>query len=810
MKHRLVRRLVAVAALVTAPLTAAGTADAAWASTADAVWADPEPSQKVDAGLAHRLAAGGDGLVRVNVVTRDRTALASAASAVDAAQVVQKLSRLPVVTLRADEAAVERLARQPGVLSVSEDVPVAPALARSVPLIGGDRTREAGLTGEGSVVAVLDSGVAVHHPFLGGRVVAEACFSPSDPGYAATSLCPDGAERQEGPGAADSESGPCANLDCAHGTHVAGIVAGDGEGLSDADGSGVAPGAALAAVQVYSRFDSVAYCGAAGTPCLLSFVSAQIAGMEKVLELAEGGLPVAAVNLSLGSGRYTAACDNDPRKVAVDRLLAAGVATVVAAGNQGYPDAVSAPACVSSAIAVGSTTDQDEVSGFSNAGPLLDVFAPGSDIVSSVPNGQWASKSGTSMAAPHVAGALAVLRQAFPGATPAELEAKIKATGKDIIHEGVTIPRLQLDDAALGAAPRPGPDQLFQTRARLLDNVTIGGSSTLTVKVAGAAGLPGRGVAAVALNVAAKGDLFNTGSLAVHPSDTVGPNGGTVFYDATRYASTMILAKVGADGAIKVENHSGQPVRVYLDVHGYTLDHAAATVAGTYLPITPVRIADRVPVPAMGELRLPTSAIPEIPPEELQSLALTVLVKSPSTGTMRVYAAGDPFPPDANVDYPANTPTQFFTIVKPGTDGKVNVHNLGAGAAEVSIEVSGYYTTARRGSVTRATDPLPLATGVTIAAGGTHVLRPGDVEGVPASRVRALGLAVTARGVAGGTVEIVPAGGGVTVRTVAYTAGKDTAGFATAALRPDGTIVLKNQGASPVTVSVDAYASFIG
>ncbi|WP_431926078.1 S8 family serine peptidase [Nonomuraea jabiensis] len=403
-----------------------------------------------------RARAAAAGRIRVNVVTRTRADLPDAASA---GQVLRTSSRFPMVTLRVDAAALDRLATRPGVMSVSEDRPVPPVLAESVPLIGGDRTRAAGLTGEGSAVAVLDTGVATGHPFLGGRVLDEACFSPIDADYGATSLCPDGTAQQEGPGAADSEQGPCADpaLDCDHGTHVAGIAIGDGKGVAGAPPAGVAPGAGLVAIQVFSKFTSEDFCGAGAAPCVLSFTSAQVAGLEKVLELKEAGTPLVAANLSLGGGRYTAACDTDPRKPAIDGLLAAGVATVVAAGNNGYGDAVSAPACVPSAVTVGSTTDDDTVSAFSNRGPLLDLLAPGTSIVSSVPGDRWAPLSGTSMAAPHVTGALAVLRQAFPQASVAELESAMKTTGKAITYTGATTPRLRLDAAALPQTPTPTP-----------------------------------------------------------------------------------------------------------------------------------------------------------------------------------------------------------------------------------------------------------------------------------------------------------------------------------------------------------------
>ncbi|MFI7704057.1 S8 family peptidase [Nonomuraea sp. NPDC049480] len=782
------RMVVLVAILLSSIIATAGTSTAAAGP-----WVEP--------GLAGKLATGAK--IRVNVVTRERADLAAVSGA---GQVLQTLSRSPVVTLRTDQAGLQRLTGQPGVLSVSEDRPVPPVLGQSVPLIGGDRTRTAGLTGEGGAVAVLDTGVATGHPFLGGRVVAEACFSPADPDYSASSLCPDGADRQEGPGSADAESGACADelLDCSHGTHVAGIIAGDGEGLNGDDGSGVAPGADIVAIQIFSRFDSDDFCGSGGAPCVLSFTSAQLAGLEKVQAL-KATLPIVAANLSLGSGRHTAPCDNDPRKAAIDALLAAGVATVIAAGNNGYPDAIAAPACVSSAIAVGSTTDGDTLSSFSNRGPLLDLLAPGSDVVSSVPGDGWAPMSGTSMAAPHVSGALAVLRQSYPALGPAALEAKLEETGRGIGYTGAITPRVQLDAAALDTTPRPGPDQYFHSRGRLVDNVQISASSAMTVQVAGVAGLPAQGIRAIALNVSAKGEFLSTGAIAVHASDEQEPDGRALAYDTTRYASTMIITKVGADGKIKIVNRGTGPVRVTLDAHGHTLSQVATVVGGTYVPITPARVADRTVIPAWGNHLLSIADMRGLPATGVAQVALTVILKSPSTGTMRMYAAGDVYPAEANADYPAGIATQFYTIVKPGPDGRINVHNLGFDNVEISVDVTGYYSAGQRGSVVKAIRPAPAARALAIPAGGTKTLR---FTGLPASGVTAVALTVAARGAATGVVSVLPQSGQTTARVVSYPAGKDAIGFTAAAMRADGSVVLKNEGAGQVSVDVDVYAYF--
>ncbi|MFH8475499.1 S8 family peptidase [Streptomyces sp. NPDC018000] len=384
------------------------------------------------------------GTVRVNVVTDQRTDLASAS---EAGETLVSYDTLPLVTLRVDNAGLQQLNTQPGVISVTEDIPVAPTLNESTALIGSDRAAAAGKTGTGTTVAILDTGVAAQHPFLTGRVKTEACFSVIDESYGSTSLCPNGTTQQEGSGSADAETGPCATMGaaCSHGTHVAGITAGNGTGISGAPTRGVAPGADIIAIQVFSKFDTDSYCGAGNSPCVLSFTSSQIKGLEKVYALKRAGTNIIAANMSLGGGRWTTACATDPRKMIIDNLLTEGVATVIAAGNNGYTDAVSAPGCVSSAITVGSTTDDDQLSTFTNRGPLLDLLAPGTGIVSSVPGGGFASKNGTSMAAPHVTGALAILRQTYPDKPLTELETILKSGGKTIGYTGATTPRIQLD-----------------------------------------------------------------------------------------------------------------------------------------------------------------------------------------------------------------------------------------------------------------------------------------------------------------------------------------------------------------------------
>lgn len=361
---------------------------------------------------------------------------------------VARFETIPYLGLEVDADGLAVLLADPDLVSIQEDVPVPATLSGSIPLIGADDAWTAGYAGSGQAVAILDTGVDKSHPFVAGRIISEACYSTNASSYNASSVCPNGQEAQTGSGAGVN----CATSieGCDHGTHVAGIAAGNGSTFD-----GVAREANLIAVQVFSRFyDSFGknYCGNNGhsSPCALTFTSDQILGLERIYAL-RPTYDIAAINMSLGGGNYTSPCDSDSRKAIIDNLRSAGIATVVSSGNSGYTNAIGAPACISSAISVGSTTDSDTVSSFSNSASILDLLAPGSSIYSAVPGGTFGTKSGTSMAAPHVTGAWAILKSKQPGAGVSEILQALVDTGQPVTdsRNGITRPRIQVD-AALG------------------------------------------------------------------------------------------------------------------------------------------------------------------------------------------------------------------------------------------------------------------------------------------------------------------------------------------------------------------------
>ncbi|MET7750141.1 S8 family serine peptidase [Micromonospora sp. NPDC005367] len=465
-------------------------------------------------------------------------AAARTASTVAGARVVRDLPSIGALAVRADRAGRAELWQSltggtatartlsTGVDRVWLDGKRTIDLDVSVPQIGAPAAWQAGLDGTGTTVAVLDTGVDATHPDLAGQIVGMQNFT----------------------------STPSTDDTVGHGTHVASTIAGTGA-ASDGRYKGVAPGAKLLIGKI---------CG--DRSCTESDV---LAGMAWAAPQAQ------IINMSLGGGDTAGI---DPLEQAVNDLTARyGTLFVIAAGNEGATAPVGSPASADAALAVAAVDSNDQLASFSSRGPRVgdhavkpDIAAPGVNIVAAkaahgvggtpAPVTGYTSMSGTSMATPHVAGAAAILTQAYPGWSAQQRKTALMAAAKPtagmtVFEQGagrVDVARVisqtvatQEGSVSFGRQPWPHADD-----APIVKTVTYRNdgpnSVTLSLSVQTAAGVPA--------------DAFTTGATSL----TV-PAGGT--------ASTTLTVDTAVDGP-----------------DGYWTGYLSATAAGGVQVQTPFAV----------------------------------------------------------------------------------------------------------------------------------------------------------------------------------------------------------------------------
>lgn len=359
------------------------------------------------------------------------------------------------LSVRIKNSELSRLRNNPNVLSVEPDQQMFAVDTQSpTPSWGLDRIDQRSLplnstftaTAQGSGVDtyIVDTGIFASHTEFTGRLAA---------GFSSI---------------ADSNG----TNDCnGHGTHVAGTTAGTIYGI--------AKSATLIPVRVLD-------CSGSGSN------SGVIAGLDWIVAHHISG-KAAVVNMSLGGGASTAL------DTAVQNVINDGIVMVVAAGNSNVDACSTSPARATNALTVGATgqysagESTDSRSSYSNYGPCLDIFAPGSRITSSWIGGSTATNtiSGTSMASPHVAGVAAVLFGRYPGSTASEIASMLltSATPNVVIGPGTGSPNYLLYLDPLGGTPT-APDAVAPVAPGAPTAITVAPSpGSLSIAfTAGAAG----------------------------------------------------------------------------------------------------------------------------------------------------------------------------------------------------------------------------------------------------------------------------------------------------------------------------------
>ncbi len=326
-----------------------------------------------------------------------------------------KLKNRIVVEISASK--VDQLYKLPNFRDYREDLRVHALLEDSAYQIYADYAWANAITGQGVKVAVVDTGIDYTHPDLAGKVIAQYDFTT------------DTADAMD---------------DNGHGTHCAGIIASEGTVYH-----GISSDVSLMAAKVLDSTGN-------------GYVSDVMLGIQWAVEQ---GADV--INMSLGEGQYSGSCDYTDLAQVVNEATAAGVVVCCASGNDGNPNALVSPACASGAIAVGSVDKTDAIASYSDGGVELDLVAPGGDTAGGVNHPEIISTFstevansseycfylvsgqcydslfvadgdryiravGTSMAAPHVSGAAALVLQANPELTPAEVKIILEQSADDL------------------------------------------------------------------------------------------------------------------------------------------------------------------------------------------------------------------------------------------------------------------------------------------------------------------------------------------------------------------------------------------
>jgi minor extracellular protease Epr len=338
------------------------------------------------------------------------------------------------VTVPSDE--INELKKDPSVERVEKDILVrasAQTLDWGIQATNTPTAWNAGYTGKGINIAVVDTGVAPHDDLVlaGGKSFVDYTTSYSD--------------------------------DNGHGTHVAGIIGAEDNNMGT---KGVAPDANIYAVKALKKDGS-------------GNLSSILAGIDWAITN-----KMDIVNLSLGVQTHSAIF-----KSMVDKAYANGVLVVAAAGNDGTAggseDSVDYPARYDSAIAVAAIDSANNRVDFSSTGNTVEIAAPGVSILATYLNNGYAKMSGTSMAAPYVAGQLALLKQANPTMTNAALRSELIKMSKDLGGKGRDpLYGYGLTQAPSGSSANPG--NTSPTPAPVLSPVT-----GLAANMKSISGLPG-------------------------------------------------------------------------------------------------------------------------------------------------------------------------------------------------------------------------------------------------------------------------------------------------------------------------------
>ena len=330
----------------------------------------------------------------------------------------EEVNKLELLELVRDEKVIGIQKNGKKELFLEQSAPLINATASWSSVINGIN-----LTGRGESICVIDTGVNKSHPDFANKIVAEYC-------YCSDNCCPSGGVEENN--SQDSMG---------HGTHVSGIIAANGSL------KGIAPDAKIVALKVFGNVNS------ASDSDIIQAIDWCVANSSIY--------NISVISMSLGGGAYTSYCDSEQAAYAssINAAIQKNISVIVSTGNDNSYTQIASPACITNSTAVGdvydrniggvswsvctdSTTATDKIVCHANRNAITDLFAPGALINSTdLTASGYNERGGTSMAAPMVAGAFAILREYYLKEyervlTPLEIQRIINSTGKMLNDSG--------------------------------------------------------------------------------------------------------------------------------------------------------------------------------------------------------------------------------------------------------------------------------------------------------------------------------------------------------------------------------------
>lgn len=378
-----------------------------------------------------------------------------------------------------------------------------------------------------------------------------------------------------------------------------------------------------------------------------------------------------------------------------------------------------------------------------------------------------------------------------------------------------------------GAFVPLAPSRILDTRSGIGAGGPVGPGQTIDFQVAGVAGIPQTGVAAVVLNVTVA-EARSFGFVTAFPAGSPKPNASNLNYSAGQTVPNLVVVKLGVNGRVALANTSAGSVALIADASGYYLA-GDATAPGSFVPLEPSRTLDTRfgvgaggPVAPNGSIDVQITGRAGVPASGVAAVVLNITVtEARSYGFITAHPTGEWRPNASNLNYVAGQTVPNLAMVKLGAGGKISLFNASAGSVALIADVAGYYLAggpAGTGAFVPLSPSRVVDTRENLGTWGPvwgndtrNSIQIAGRGGVPAAGVSAVVLNITVTEARSyGFVTAYPADQArPNASNLNYVAGQTVPNLAVVKLSSDGRLALSNISAGSAQVIADVAGYFV-